>query len=51
MKAAHHLYRSTGFKEIAACAGSEIPQEFQHNWVFMKIAIRPYEDQEVNSAG
>jgi GNAT superfamily N-acetyltransferase len=42
MREAHQLYRSTGFKEIAAYEGSEIPKEFQENWVFMEMALEPY---------
>ncbi len=41
MQEAHQLYRSCGFKEIAAYEGSEIPKEFQGNWVFMEIALYP----------
>ncbi|HZL46495.1 MAG TPA: GNAT family N-acetyltransferase [Opitutaceae bacterium] len=41
MKEAHQLYRSIGFKEIAAYAGSEIPKEFQVHWVFMEIPLQP----------
>jgi GNAT superfamily N-acetyltransferase len=36
MKEAHQLYRSTGFREIEAYEGSEIPKEFQKNWIFME---------------
>jgi GNAT superfamily N-acetyltransferase len=36
MEAAHALYRSAGFREIEPYAESEIPPEFQHNWVFME---------------
>jgi GNAT superfamily N-acetyltransferase len=36
MKAAHALYRSAGFQEIEPYAESEIPPEFQHEWVFME---------------
>jgi GNAT superfamily N-acetyltransferase len=38
---AHQLYRSIGFKEIAAYEGSEIPKEFQEHWVFMEMALEP----------
>ncbi len=41
MKEAHQLYRSIGFREIAAYEGSEIPKEFQENWVFMEMALKP----------
>lgn len=40
MTEAHHLYRSAGFKEIAAYEGSEIPKEFQGHWVFMEMALQ-----------
>jgi GNAT superfamily N-acetyltransferase len=36
MKAAHSLYRSVGFREIDPYPESEIPPEFQHQWVFME---------------
>lgn len=36
MKAAHALYRSAGFEEIEPYPESEIPEEFQHNWIFME---------------
>jgi len=36
MKAAHALYRAAGFQEIEPYTESEIPPEFQHNWVFME---------------
>ncbi len=36
MKEAHQLYRSAGFREIEAYEGSEIPKEFQKNWIFME---------------
>ncbi len=39
MIAAHALYRSVGFYEIAAYAGSEIPKEFQAHWIFMEKAL------------
>jgi GNAT superfamily N-acetyltransferase len=42
MREAHQLYRSIGFKEIAAYEGSEIPKEFQENWVFMEMALDSY---------
>lgn len=41
MKEAHQLYRSTGFEEIAAYAGSEIPKEFHGHWVFMEMTLAP----------
>ena len=36
MAEAHQLYRTSGFREIEAYAGSEIPQEFQSHWIFME---------------
>jgi len=36
MTAAHKLYRTSGFREIEAYEGSEIPKEFQKNWIFME---------------
>ena len=36
MTEAHRLYRTSGFQEIEAYEGSEIPKEFQKNWLFME---------------
>ncbi len=36
MKAAHSLYRSAGFREIEPYPESEIPTDFQENWIFME---------------
>ena len=36
MAEAHQLYRTSGFREIEAYEGSEIPKEFQKNWIFME---------------
>lgn len=36
MSDAHRLYRSLGFQEITPYPGSEIPVEFQKNWIFME---------------
>ena len=36
MKAALALYRSVGFVEIEPYPESEIPEEFQQNWIFME---------------
>jgi hypothetical protein len=33
---AHRLYLTSGFREIEAYDGSEIPKEFQQHWVFME---------------
>jgi GNAT superfamily N-acetyltransferase len=38
MRAAHRLYHSAGFGEIEAYEGSEVPKDFQKNWVFMEIS-------------
>ena len=39
MTEAHQLYRTSGFREIEAYEGSEIPKEFQKNWIFMERAL------------
>jgi GNAT superfamily N-acetyltransferase len=39
MTEAHHLYRTTGFREIEAYEGSEIPEEFQGHWIFMEMKL------------
>lgn len=39
MKEAHQLYRTSGFREIEAYEGSEIPHEFQDHWIFMEREI------------
>jgi GNAT superfamily N-acetyltransferase len=36
---AHRLYRTSGFHEIESYEGSEIPQEFQHHWIFMELEL------------
>ena len=41
MTEAHQLYRSMGFEEIEPYEGSEIPPDFQHNWVFMQKDLEP----------
>ena len=43
-KEAHALYRTTGFNEIEAYEGSEIPQEFQEHWIFLEIDLREKQD-------
>src|SRR5215216_4079505 len=37
---AHQLYLTSGFQEIQAYEGSEIPKEFQKNWIFMERELR-----------
>ena len=39
MTAAHALYRSRGFMEIAPYAESEIPDRYKSHWVFMERLI------------
>ncbi|HJS19745.1 MAG TPA: GNAT family N-acetyltransferase [Anaerolineales bacterium] len=39
MTEAHQLYRTNGFREIEAYEGSEIPKEFQKNWIFMEMEL------------
>jgi GNAT superfamily N-acetyltransferase len=39
MTEAHQLYRTTGFREIDAYEGSEIPKEFQGRWIFMEKVL------------
>jgi hypothetical protein len=39
MAAAHALYRSAGFREIEPYPGSEIPEAFQSNWIFMELLL------------
>lgn len=36
MRSAHALYRAHGFREIEPYPESEIPEEFQPNWIFME---------------
>jgi GNAT superfamily N-acetyltransferase len=36
---AHRLYRSFGFQQISSYPGSEIPDEFQANWIFMEKTL------------
>ena len=40
MAAAHALYRSAGFQEINPYPGSEIPEAFQSNWIFMELSLK-----------
>ena len=51
MREAHQLYRSTGFKEILAYEGSEIPKEFQEHWVFMEMDLQPFMGREEHPEG
>lgn len=39
MTAAHALYRSRGFTDIAAYAESEIPDQYKPHWVFMERTL------------
>jgi ribosomal protein S18 acetylase RimI-like enzyme len=39
MTDAHQLYRTSGFHEIESYECSEIPQEFQHHWIFMELEL------------
>jgi GNAT superfamily N-acetyltransferase len=39
MSAAHTLYRSFGFKDIAPYERSEIPVEYRNHWVFMELRL------------
>jgi GNAT superfamily N-acetyltransferase len=32
----HQLYRTFGFKDIQPYKGTEVPEEFQMNWIFME---------------
>jgi GNAT superfamily N-acetyltransferase len=48
MQEAHTLYRTTGFHEIEAYEGSEIPQEFQNHWIFMEIDLKGKKSREGN---
>lgn len=50
MKEAHQLYRTTGFREIEAYEGSEIPKEFQKHWVFMEMELSGKKGKEDNGA-
>ncbi len=40
MQAAHRVYRSVGFQEIAPYEGSEVPKEIQQHWIFMELPLR-----------
>jgi ribosomal protein S18 acetylase RimI-like enzyme len=49
MTEAHHLYRTSGFREIEAYPGSEIPKEFQKNWIFMDREVSVTNDPTSNA--
>jgi GNAT superfamily N-acetyltransferase len=49
MTEAHQLYRSHGFREIEAYEGSEIPKEFQKNWIFMEREL-PMKNEPASTA-
>jgi GNAT superfamily N-acetyltransferase len=50
MTEAHQLYRSMGFREIGAYAGSEIPETFQQHWIFMEMELPiAHDDQTAQS--
>lgn len=40
MTAAHSMYRSNGFADIAPYRESEIPDEYKSHWVFMERVLR-----------
>jgi GNAT superfamily N-acetyltransferase len=46
MREAHQLYQSIGFMEIEAYEGSEIPIEFQKNWIFMEKQLSSHQGGE-----
>ncbi len=37
---AHQLYRTTGFRDIRPYAGTEIPEEYHWNWLFMEKELQ-----------
>ena len=51
MTEAHHLYRTTGFTEIGAYEGSEIPKELREHWIFMENVLVGKKGKVNNSAG
>ena len=51
MKEAHHLYLTTGFSEIEAYEGSEIPKEFQEHWIFMEMELRGRKGKNSDTVG
>jgi GNAT superfamily N-acetyltransferase len=40
MHDAHRVYRSFGFEDIPPYDGSEIPEEYRKNWVFMRLRLK-----------
>lgn len=48
MTEAHQLYRSSGFQEVEAYEGSEIPKEFQNHWIFMERDLPGEHDPKSN---
>jgi GNAT superfamily N-acetyltransferase len=48
MTEAHQLYRTSGFREIEAYEGSEIPKEFQKYWIFMERELPVKNDPASN---
>jgi GNAT superfamily N-acetyltransferase len=40
MAEAHQLYHTSGFREIEAYEGSEIPKDFQNHWIFMERELQ-----------
>jgi N-acetylglutamate synthase-like GNAT family acetyltransferase len=51
MTEVHHLYRTTGFTEIDAYEGSEIPEELQGHWIFMENVLAGKKVKVNNRAG
>ena len=51
MTDAHRLYRATGFHDIEAYDGSEVPKEFQRGSVFMELALPRKASETKSGAG
>jgi hypothetical protein len=51
MTEAQNLYRTTGFTEIDAHEGNEVPKELHGHWIFMEKAIQGKRAKVNNSAG
>lgn len=51
MTEAQNLYRTTGFTEIDAYEGNEVPKELHGHWIFMENAIQGKRAKVNNSAG